>query len=286
MFDIFEKKPHYIGLHINAHAIKALQFKLGRSRSEVKAYTNVPVPKGLIVNDEFTNIESMSELLKNALLKSQHGSFTTNQAIISLPESKSFIRVIPLQPMTDEEIENAIVFEAEAYIPMPMEQVYYDWKILSRTDKKIEVLLIASPKVFVDKFMAVIEGAGLKLIGVETEAQSIARALVPKEITEPILIVDLDAFKTAMILVENAALQFTSSVPIAGNVFTERLAKAAGIGVKEAEMIKRKYGFTNTVQYPNLKVELLPAIEDLAGEISKVLKFYYDHKKLILIKLY
>lgn len=277
MLDIFQKKSHFIGLHLNAHALKALQFNVGRSSTAVKAFTNVPLPKGLIVNDDFTNPESLVEFISRALDRPQRGNFTTSQAIISLPESKSFIRVIPIQPMNDEQIEQAIVFEAEAYIPMPMDQVYYDWKVISRNPDRIDVLLIASPKDYVDKFIGIIERAGLKLWGIEAEAQSVARALVPSDVTEPILIVDIDAYKTALIMVKDGFLQFTSSIPLAGNVFTERLAKAAGITAKEAEKIKREHGFANTVQYPNLKSQLLPAMEDLAAEIKNILKFHYDH---------
>lgn len=276
-FNIFQRTPHYIGLHINTHAIKALQFNIARKETTVKAYTNMPTPKGMVVNDDFPNIEGLAEIINNSLDKPQHGRFSTDRVVVALPESKSFIRVIPLQAMTDDEIERAIIFEAEAYIPMPMDQVYYDWQILSRTDKQIDVLLIATPKEYVTKLITLVELAGLKISGIETEAQSVARALVPEDVTEPVLIADIDAFKTALIKVKKGALQFTSSIPLAGNVFTERLAKAASITIREAEAIKRKHGFANTVQYPNLRTQLLPAVEDLAQEISNILKFHYDH---------
>ncbi len=111
------------------------------------------------------------------------------------------------------------------------------------------------------------------------EAQSVARALVPPGVTEPILIADMDAYKTAFVMVDNNVLKFTSSVPLAGNIFTERLSKALSITQMEAERIKREYGLANTPQYPNLRTQLMPGVEDLAAEIKNILKFHYDHSE-------
>lgn len=278
-FNIFEKQYQYIGLHVNAHALKALQFDHVGKKTTVKAFTNAPLPKGLMLNDAFTDHKKLSEFIKISMQSPQRGSFSTNRVIVSIPESKSFIRVMEMKAMDESLAENAIMFEAEAYIPIPMDQVYFDWQILETTGATMQVLLIASPKEYVDSFMHIIEDAGLKLCGIEVEAQSVARALVPSTITEPVLVVDMDAFKTALIMVEKGVLQFTSSVPIAGNTFTDKLAKDLTVQPGEAEKLKRSVGFANTVEYPNLKISLMPILEDLASEIKNILKFHYDHSE-------
>lgn len=274
---LFKKKHHYIGLHINNHAIKALQFDVSKSRTRLRGFTNVPMPKGYIVNDDFSDMDGLSELITRSFKKPQHGSFSTNRVVVAIPESKSFVRIIPLQKMKESEIANAILFEAESYIPLPMDQVYYDWQVLREKDDGLEILVIASPKAYIDKYIGILESAGLKIAGVETESQSVARALVPSTIVEPILIADMDAYKTALVMVQDGTLQFTSSVPLAGNIFTERLSKALSIGLPEAEKLKRNVGFANTVEYPNLKTQMLPALEDLSAEIKNILRFHYDH---------
>lgn len=278
-FNIFEKKYQYIGLHVNMHAVKALEFTCSGGKTYLQGFSNVPMPKGLMQADQFLDIKKLSEFLKLSLSNAKTGKFTTNRVVISVPESKSFVRVMEMPLMEEDKAEYAIMFEAEAYIPMPMDQVYFDWQILSRKEKTMEVLLIASPKEYVDTFMRIVEGAGLKLCGIEAEAQSVARALVPPDVDEPVLIADLDAFKTALIIVENNVLQFTSTVPIAANDFTEKLAKALNVTPQEAEKLKREVGFANTVQHPNLKEAMISGVEDLAAEIKNVLKFHYDHSE-------
>lgn len=278
-FNFFEKKYQYIGLHVNAHALKAMQFDHKGAHTLPKAYANAPLPKGLMQNDAFTDHAKLAEFIKLSLAAPQFGSFSTNRVIISIPESKSFIRVMEMNTMPEAQAENAIMFEAEAYIPLPMDQVYFDWQILANKGTTMEVLLIASPKEYVDAYMHIIEDAGLKLCGIEVEAQSVARALVPTSVTEPVLIVDIDALKTALVMVEHGVLQFTSSVPIAGNTFTDIIAKELTLAPGVAEKLKRDVGLANTVEYPNLKTMLLPAVENLASEIKNILKFHYDHSE-------
>src|SRR6185295_32077 len=96
----------------------------------------------------------------------------------------------------------AVMFEAEAYIPLPMDQVYFDWQILGQSEDKMEVLIIASPKDYVDKYLAAMEKIGLTICAVEVESQSVVRTLIKPDMKENILIADLDAYKTALIMVE------------------------------------------------------------------------------------
>lgn len=274
---IFQRKHHYIGLHINNHAIKALQFDVGVKSTQIKAFTNIVMPKGIIANDEFVDHSALSNLITKSMAKPQYGKFSTNRVVVAIPESKSFVRIIPIQKMRESEIETAVMFEAESYIPLPMDQVYFDWQILEDKGDTMDILMIASPKTYIDTYSDILEKAGLKIAGIETESQSVARTLVPPTVKEPILIADMDAFKTALVMVQNGTLQFTSSVPIAGNTFTQSLSKALSITPGDAEKLKHQVGFTNTVEYPNLKIQMLPALQDLAAEITNILKFHYDH---------
>jgi type IV pilus assembly protein PilM len=278
-FNIFDKQYQYIGLHVNGHAVKALEFDRKRGKTSVRGFTNAPLPKGLMLNDAFTDKAKLAEFIKLSIASPQHGKFSTNRVIASIPESKSFIRVMDMPIMDEKAAENAVMFEAEAYIPLPMDQVYFDWQIIGKKTNTMSVLLIASPKEYVDSYMHVIEDAGLKLCGVEVESQSVARALVPPAVEEGVLIADVDALKSIIIMVDHGVLQFTSSVPVAGNMFTEKLAKSLSVTPAQAEKLKREIGLANTVEYPNLKLALLPGVEDLAAEIKNILKFHYDHSE-------
>jgi len=284
-FNIFQKRQPCFGIHLNGTALKFVQLDKKRDKVSFLGYSNVPLPKNLITNDTILDANALAKLIQQSLVRPQFGRITTNRVVVSVPESKSFIRVIQIPEMSESQAENAVMFEAEAYIPLPMDQVYFDWQILRREGGKMEVLIIASPKEFVDKYLAAMEKINLKLVGVEVESQGVVRTLIKPGSEENTLIADLDAYKTALIMVVRGSLQFTSSIPIAGNNFTDRIAQALTVPTVKAEAIKREFGLANTTEYPNLKTYLLPVVNDLAAEIKNILHFHYDHSEQKITKL-
>ncbi|KXK30244.1 MAG: cell division protein FtsA [Bacteroidetes bacterium OLB12] len=246
---------------------------------EVGGYSNVSLPKGMLVNDSIADPKTFVYLLKQAVIKPQFGKFSGNYASASLPESKSFVRVIQVPRMSDSELDVAVPLEAESFIPLPLDQVYLDWQKLGTKDQSQEILIIASPKEFVDKYLKILEDAGLEVSALEVESQSCHRALVPAALQANCLIVDLDSFRTSLIMVENGHLEFTSSIPIAGSSFTEAIARSLGVSSQKAEIVKRKVGVANTAEYPNIKTALLPVLASLSAEIKNIIKFHSEHSQ-------
>lgn len=288
MFNLFNHHDNAFGLDVTGSSFKLFQLKKDGKEIRVSGYSDVVLPKALVVNDAIVDSKTFGYLLKQALLRPQFGKLEGASVIASVPESKSFVRVIQIPLMSEGETETAVPVEAESFIPLPIDQVYLDWQQLAVKEDKQEVLIIASPKEFVDKYLQILEDAGLSVIALEVESQSCQRALIDFNAKPTCLIVDLDAFRTSLIMVEEGKLQFTSSIPIAGNSFTESLARFSGISSAKAEAIKRKVGLMNTPEYPNIRTALLPVVATLVAEIKNILKFHSEHsvhkvEKIVLV---
>jgi type IV pilus assembly protein PilM len=211
------------------------------------------------------------------LEKPQYGNFSTRHIVANVPETKSFVRVIQIPRMSDADAENAIPFEAENFIPLPIDQVYLDWQKLGEAEDKMNILIIASPKEYIDSYLGIFDKAGLTSMALEVESQSCARSFIAEESKDNVLIVDISASRTNLIMVENGHLQFSSTIPIAGNNFTESIAKGLGISNLKAEVVKVKVGIANTAEYPNIKILLLPVLNNLIAEIKNILQFQSQH---------
>jgi len=285
MFNIFSKNQSAFGLDISGSSLKIFYLNKQGSGMAVKAYSNTPLPKGLIANDIITDNTTFDYLLKETLQKPQFGRLSTNSAVVSLPESKSVVRIIQIPRMGETEADAAVPFEAESFIPLPIDQVYLDWQEVSVVGDKMNVLIVASPREYVDKYIGLIEKAGVDIVALEVESQSCLRAVTSPGNKETFLIVDLDAFRSSLVMVEEGNLQFTSTIPIAGNSFTDAIAKTLGISTAKAEMIKRKIGIANTTEYPNIKTSLLPILNNLTAEIKNILKFHSEHSEKQVAKI-
>ena len=276
-FKLFNKTPKVFGLDISGNSLKVFEFEKKGGATSIKSYTNAPLPKTLINADVITDHATFAHVLKAALEKPLFGRFDTVYAVANLPETKSFVRVIQIPKMSDAEAENAVPFEAESFIPLPIDQVYLDWQKLSESEDKMNILIIASPKDFVDSYLDVLEKSGIKPVALEVESQSCHRALIDPSLKETLLIVDMSANRTSLIMVEDGNLQFTSTIPFAGNSFTDSVAKSLGVSLAKAEIIKYKVGIDNTAEYPNIKTSLLPVLGNLSAEIKNILRFHGEH---------
>ena len=290
MIKFLSKNLPAFGLDVSSGSFKFMQLAQSGKDVSVKAFSEVILNKGVMQNDDIADPKMFTAILKKALDNPQYGRIASNYVVASLPESKSFVRVIQIPHMSESEAENAVPFEAESFIPMPLDQVYLDWQIIGQAQgpqgrdvgspgepEKMNILIIATPKVFVEKYLDILDKAGLKPAALEVESQSCHRALIPTGSTETSLLVDMESFRSSMIMVEGGALQFTSTIPIAGSAFTESIARALGVSTVKAEEIKRKVGIANTNEYPNIKTSLLPVLNNLSAEIKNILKFHNEH---------
>jgi type IV pilus assembly protein PilM len=126
MLKFFQKSRPAFGLDISGDSFKFVQLEHRGKGLAVKSFAEVAMPKSSVINDLVTDTKTFNYLVKQALDKPKFGQINTDYVIASLPESKSFVRVIQIPRMSESEADNAVPFEAESFIPMPIDQVYLD----------------------------------------------------------------------------------------------------------------------------------------------------------------
>ena len=290
MFNLTDKKETPIGLYISDVSMKFVQFRRNASGLTVAAYSDLNIPKEVMSGDAIKKPKVLVELIRRAVAQPIFGKVILPHVIASIPETKSFVRVIQMPKMSEEEAVEAVPWEAEAYIPLPIEQVYLDWIILSKSlspvskkqiegeskGEKMTVLITAAPKEYIDDLVNILKEAGLVPLGLEVESQAIARSLVSR-INEAVLIADINTIRTSLSIYDKGILQFTSSLPIAGNLMTEKLAEALNITKEEAEKLKRENGLAEDVMQGKIKRALTPVLENFVEEIKNTIRFYEEH---------
>jgi len=70
----------------------------------------------------------ISQIIKELLIRSRAKA---RRVCFSLPAFTTFFTVIELPPMKEKEIHAAIPYEAAKYVPIPLDEVFLDWSIIS-----------------------------------------------------------------------------------------------------------------------------------------------------------
>jgi len=287
-------KPETFGLDISDLSLKIIKLKKKGQFFDLAAFGEEKINPGIIKGGEIKDEKALSEVIKEALTKVKGEKLKTKYVVASLPEEKSFLQVIQMPRMSEEDLKSAIIYEAENYIPLPIDQVYLDSQVIPPVYNHLDhldVLIAALPKKTVDPYLSALKMAKLEPVSLEIESLSVARALIKGGVaTLPILLIDLGATRTSFIIFSGHSLRFTSSIPVSSGNFTEIISKALGVDLTEAEKLKIKYGLEEKIQIEIKKDSfekitekgkifeaLVPPLVDLTQQIKRHLEYYQTH---------
>jgi len=285
MFSFFSKQKPAFGLDISSSTLRIMQLERTDNGFFPSAFSDAKLPKGLVSEERIQNPEGLAKILRHHLKQPVFGRFAGQYVVFSVPEAKSFVRVIRVPKMSEEDAQEAVPFEAEQYIPLPIEQVYLDFKILSNSSEdsasdKMQVVIVAAPKTIVDSYIDVINQVKLKPVAAEVESEAIVRALISEQDQkEATLVVDLSAAHTSLVIFDKGMLRFTSSLPIAGNSLTSQISQKLTINFEEAEKLKLQVGLHARKDKGRVRSILLPQLESIVEAINNTVNFYKEHSE-------
>lgn len=293
MFDFFKLKEESFGLDISDSSLRIIKLKKKGNFYDLASFGETRIIPGIIENGEIKNKNILADIIKQLISNIKGEKIKTKNVICSLPEEKAFLRVIQIPKVKIKNLKSTVIYEAENYIPLPLEEIYFDFQIikcLNNQQKYFNVLISALPKKIIETYIDCLKEVGLNPLALEIESLSTSRALVKKEnYTQSIFLIDLSQSKTSFIIFSGYSVRFTSSIPVSGQHFTEIISKAFKIDITEAEILKIKWslGQNNEFNIKNGKEKeiekdeifelLTPLMTELVEQIKKHLIYYQTH---------
>ena len=196
-----------------------------------------------------------------------------------------FTRFVKLPPVAEDKVESIIGFEAQQNVPFPIEEVVWDYQLVSsQKSDQVEVVLVAIKSDLLDELNNVTEVGGFRTQVVDAAPMALYNAFRYNYADLPgcTLLVDLGARTTNLIFIEPGKV-FTRSIPIGGNTITGNLAKEFGESFASAEERKKTKGYVSLGgayadnQDPDVAKEakiIRNAMTRLHAEISRSVNYY------------
>jgi type IV pilus assembly protein PilM len=270
----------FFGLDIGSHNIKLVQLRRAQNNKyQIVAFGSASsTSKGLLSEAE-SDLTALAEIIKK--LHQETGVKTKNVAA-ALPQDQIFTRVVTFPPLTEEELESALKWEAEQYVPVPLEEVTLTYEIIEKikedNKEKIEVLLAAAPKNLIDKTIKILKVAGFNPVSLEMEMTAIARSFVSSS-SQTILIVDLGAKATDLAVVDAGRVIFVHSIFTAGEALTRAVSLELGLEPSQAEAYKKAYGADIEKLEGKISKAINPVLGVIIKEIEKTIQFCRERGK-------
>lgn len=276
-----------VGIDIGFSSIKMVSLLKDGDQSKLVSLGSIPVPTPGMTSDNDIELEAVASAIKKLMSATK---IEAKDIVGALAESKVFTRVIDDLPfLTDSELASAIRYASEEFIPMPLSDVNLNWQVLLRTEKKSDqpatptspkglgtvVLVIASPKNVVAKYIKVLGMAGIRPKALETETIAITRSLVGNNPFSPsTLIVQLGATTTDFVIVSKGLIWLTRSISTAGLAFTRALAQHFNFEMPQAEEYKKVYGLLSDQLEGKVFDALKPIADIISGESRRVIQAF------------
>lgn len=237
-------------------------------------------PKGITSESPFDHQE-MAEAINKLVVDAK---ISTNNVSVALPESRVYTKVIDMPNLSEKELSSAIYWEAEQYIPSPLDTMTLDWTILrkpsnSDTANKMQVLLVAAPIQVIKRYQTILELAGLSVAGIETEILSVIRSVVTSGHFPTTLIMNMGALSTSLSIVQGGIVVFIYIIPLGGVAITRAIAADLGLALPQAEEYKKIYGLLDRSFGGKISRAIQPLLSSIVAEVKKAINFYSDKYK-------
>ncbi len=306
---LLSPKIEAVGLEVGTSALKVVELRPGNPPS-LGAFAVRPMPPGLIQEDEVTDPHGLAEEIK-ALF--HDAGISRRFTVTAVSNRQAITRNIHVPRMTVAELDEAIKWEAERYIPFPIDEVVLDYFVLDNPEDveeggQLEVVIAAARLDEVTQQVEYLKQAGLEPYVIDVKPFSLLRALkgslLGEHLTKTTLsgttyteaneigvVLEIAASNSTVTLVRGQRVLMNRNINVSGDDFTAAIQRAFGLDFDSAEEVKLEYG-TATIptedeedllnfdakreQFSPGRVyeALRPVLVELTTEIRRSLEFF------------
>jgi type IV pilus assembly protein PilM len=274
-----KKASTMLGVDISTTSVKILQLSPNGNKYKVDNYIIRPLPANSVVEKNISDIGAVGECIAQAvsILKP-----SLKDAAVAVAGSAVITKTIEMNAaLSDAEMENQIVVEADQYIPYPLDEVSIDFerqKLSERSPDMVEVLLAACRRENVDARVTALEIGGLTAKVVDIEAYAIERAFtllaeqIGSEDEQTVAIIDIGSMMTTLNVILAGKTIYTREQMFGGNQLSEEVQRRFGLSAAEAENAMKRGGLPEEYE---LEI-LAPFKEAVTQQISQTLQFFFS----------
>lgn len=268
---IFNAVGDFFALDIGSSAIRVVEL---RNRALSK-YGSAPIDVKIALSDAAADQVKVSQTI--AALVAEVGISTKN-VVVGLPSNKTFVTIVDLPKMPQQQLKGTIKYQAEQFIPMSIDEAKIDSAILGDSpvdESKMEVLLASVTNKFSEARMEMLESIGLNVIGLEPDSIALARSLTPAQANgNAQLIIDMGEYATDIVITLGGAPRLVRTIPVGGQALLKAAMQNLNIDENQARQFVYKFGLDQTKLEGQIFRALQSSAELVSSEVQKSIKFF------------
>ncbi|MFN3368808.1 MAG: type IV pilus assembly protein PilM [Thermus sp.] len=291
---LFQPRVEALGLEIGAAHLTLVE--LSGNPPALRALATRPTPPGTLVEGVIAEPQALAQELKELLAEARTKK---RYVVTAVPNPSVILRTLQVPKMPLKEMEEAVRWEAERYIPFPIDEVVLDFAPLDplaevAEGEQVEVMVGAARQEAVASLLEALRGAGLTPIVLDVKPFAGLYPLEAQLSSDPegvSVAVEIGAESTSLVLLRGDRPLAVRILTLSGKDFTEAIGKSFGLDFLTAEEVKRTYGLATIPtedeellldfdaereRYSPAKIydAIRPILVELTQEIRRSLEFF------------
>ena len=276
-----------IGLDLGSYALKAVEVVPAGNGHKITHMAVAPTPPGAVTEGVAAGAEGLAKAIKGLL---QSAGIRGNRVVTALGGEAVIVRELKLPEMPESELEQAVAYEAERYLPYGVKDVSRDFQVLGKAPEEgqLEILLVAARKELVTRQLAALQSTGLSAPILDVAPFSLLRAVGRHngQAEGTIVYVDLGAESSDILIMEGERLRLARNISTGGNAVTKAIGEALTLEFAAAQTLKEERArLLLEGQQPEdatiarLHEIILPVINSIFTEVRRSLDYYQTRSR-------
>ncbi len=201
--------------------------------------------------------------------------FSLKRVNVSLSGPSVIVRYIEMPSLKQEELDSAIKFEAEKYLPFKTDESIIDCAVLERSASgNMKVLLVAAKKNKVNGLLNIFKELRLEINIIDIDSFAFLNCFRQEKAHDAhdlsCALINLGARFSNMNIITKGSVHFTRDILWGGMDITGRIKDAMGLGLEEAEALKKK----PMERKQEVVSVIMPVLERLGSQIRASFDYF------------
>lgn len=163
-----------LGIEIGEKQLRIVQLSYNNKHLRVAYFREITWNNIYDTKNRKQCIEGVESIAQSRLQRWRLASKLVN---LSFNEHHTYYTVFQLRLKQGDTISDVIEKEMQYYVPYSLSEVYFDSKVLRRSNENITVGVTAVPRRIIDYFVPILQSAGLIPVSIEPEFMAMARVV-------------------------------------------------------------------------------------------------------------
>ena len=238
-----------VGLDISSKNITIVEMVQTRKGMAIKNAIDFEISQDSIKNGELQDPVVLAKGLKEVWRKYK---ISGRNVFVGLSNLKAIVKEVELPLIDDSEISNSLKYQINDFIPIPKDNILYDYYVMEKQKSSSKIMLVGAMKSMIMNVIEAVKGAGLISQAIDLNCFSLFRTLDYvydfSKNKKTLCAVNIGQDISVIEIIENDTLKFPRFLSNSVSSFTTSLERITGKDTEFSGEMINNFDFSNLVK--------------------------------------